>query len=384
MTSMYDLSVQDILSQLVAFPTICRTENQNLIDWVEEFLRACGARCLRVPGEQAGRFNLLASIGPDTPDGIVLSAHSDVVSVEGQPWKTAPFTLTAYDGNLYGRGTSDMKGFLACMLVAARYAAQKTTLRAPLHLAISYDEEIGCVGVHSLLRSLAVHKFQARGCVVGEPTNLHVVSGHKGKLAARIVCHGLAAHSANPARGSNAILLASDMVQAIKFLQDELQNNGAQDENFEVPYNTLQVGLIQGGVALNIVPDLCEVHFEMRLLPGVDPALYIERLKQEGARLCTTYPSARIEIETLNTYPGLNTRDGTPFLQEIMAITGDNAPSYIGFGTEGGLFKEYLDIPVVVCGPGSIDRAHKADEFIRLDELSAGVQFVEKIVEKLL
>lgn len=132
------------------------------------------------------------------------------------------------------------------------------------------------------------------------------------------------------------------------------------------------------------MPDLCEVHFEMRLLPGVDPALYIERLKQEGARLCTTYPSARIEIETLNTYPGLNTRDGTPFLQEIMAITGDNAPSYIGFGTEGGLFKEYLDIPVVVCGPGSIDRAHKADEFIRLDELSAGVQFVEKIVEKLL
>ena len=383
MTTPSDLSVREILERLIAFPTVCRTENAELIDWTEAFLRNLGARCHRVPNREAGRFNLFASIGPDTPDGIVLSAHSDVVPVEGQPWTTDPFVLTERDGKLYGRGSSDMKGFVACMLVAARYAASKSELRAPLHLAISHDEEIGCVGVHSMLRDLVTRGFQARGCVIGEPTGLRAVSGHKGKLAARIVCHGLAAHSANPARGCNAIGLATDMVKVIESLQEELKETGNHDDHYEVPFSTMQVGLIRGGVALNIVPDLCEVQFEMRLLPGVDPKPLLDRLRLEADRLCAEQPHARIEIETLNTYPGLHTLDGSAFLHEIMRITGDNAPSRIGFGTEGGLFSEYLDMPVVVCGPGSIDRAHKADEFILPEELQAGVRFVEQIVDML-
>nr|WP_194299753.1 acetylornithine deacetylase [Acetobacter conturbans] len=377
------MSARDILARLVAFPTVCRTENAELIDWVEMFLLSLGARCRRVPGEQAGRFNLFASIGPDSPDGIVLSAHSDVVPVEGQPWTTDPFVLTPRDGKLYGRGSSDMKGFLACMLMAARYAAGQTNLRAPLHLAISHDEEIGCVGVHTLLRDLAANGFRAKGCVIGEPTGLRVVSGHKGKLAAQITCHGLAAHSANPSRGCNAILLAADMVKVIESLQEELKNTGAQDESYEVPFSTMQIGLIRGGVALNIVPDLCEVQFEMRLLPGVVAGPWLDRLRQEADHLGAERPHARIEIETLNTYPGLHTPDDAPFLHAIMQLTGDNTPLRIGFGTEGGLFSEYLDMPVVVCGPGSIDRAHKADEFILPEELEAGVQFVERIVDTL-
>ncbi|BCI66239.1 acetylornithine deacetylase [Acetobacter aceti] len=383
MTSPYELPVRDILAKLIAFPTICRTENAELIDWAEGFLRDLGARCHRVSGKEKGRFNLFASIGPDTPDGVVLSAHSDVVPVEGQPWTTDPFVLTERDGKLYGRGSSDMKGFLACMLVAARYAASQSGLRAPLHLAISHDEEIGCVGVHSMLRDLAARGFQARGCVIGEPTGLRAVSGHKGKLAARIVCHGLAAHSANPDRGCNAIGLATDMVKVIEAVQEELKETGARDEHYEVPYSTMQVGLIRGGVALNIVPDQCEVQFEMRLLPGIDPQPLLDRLCVEADRLCSERPHARIEIETLNTYPGLHTPDDSSFLHEIMQITGDNAPSRIGFGTEGGLFSEYLDMPVVVCGPGSIDRAHKADEFILPKELQDGVQFVEQVVDML-
>ncbi|GBQ25785.1 acetylornithine deacetylase ArgE [Acetobacter estunensis NRIC 0472] len=378
----HDLSVREILDRLIAFRTLCRTENAELIDWVETFLRSLGARCHRVPGKEAGQFNLFASIGPDTPDGVVLSAHSDVVPVEGQPWTTDPFVLTERDGKLYGRGSSDMKGFLACMLMAACHAA-RSSLRAPLHLAISHDEEIGCVGVHSLLRDLAANGFQAQGCVIGEPTGLHAVSGHKGKLAARITCHGLAAHSANPSRGCNTIGLATDMVKVIEALQEELKDAGAHDESYEVPFSTLQVGLIRGGVALNIVPDLCEVQFEMRLLPGVSPQPVLDRLRQEADRLCAQHSHARIEIETLNTYPGLHTPDRSPFLHEIMRITGDNAPSRIGFGTEGGLFHDYLDMPVVVCGPGSIDRAHKADEFILPEELNTGVRFVERIIDML-
>lgn len=377
------LSVRDILARLVAFPTICRTENVALIDWAEAFLTSLGARCCRIPGDLPGRFGLLASIGPETGDGVVLSAHSDVVPVEGQPWSTDPFVLTGRNGKLLGRGSSDMKGFIACMLMAARHAVTRPALRRPLHLALSYDEEIGCVGVHSLLRALAADGFEARGCVIGEPTGLRVVSGHKGKLAARIVCHGQAAHSADPDKGCNAILLATEMVKAIEKLQEDLKDSGERDAHYAVPYSTMQVGLIKGGVALNIVPDLCEVQFEMRLLPGADPGPWLDRLGEKARRLCAARPRARIGIETLNTYPGLDTPDDSPFLRDVMGLTGDNAPARIGFGTEGGLFSEYLKIPAVVCGPGSIDRAHKADEFITEEELQAGVRFVERIVDRL-
>ncbi|GBR03413.1 acetylornithine deacetylase [Acetobacter oeni] len=384
MSAEYDMMVEDILGHLIAFPTICERSNEALIDWVESFLLALGARCERVPGAHTGRFNLLASIGPETPDGVILSAHSDVVPVEGQPWTTDPFHLTKHDNRLYGRGTSDMKGFLACMLVAARTAAALPDLKAPLHLVVSCDEEIGCVGVRSLLKELATRKFRARGSIIGEPTGLHVVSGHKGKLAARVICRGLAAHSANPDRGCNAILLAADVIGSIRALQQELLEKGVQDDAYEVPYSTMQVGLIQGGTALNIVPDYCELGFEMRFLPGVDPESWLDRLRQEAARLCDSIEHARVEVEVVNSYPGLHAPDNITFLRNIMQITGDNATGRIGFGTEGGLFSEYLDIPVVICGPGSIDRAHKADEFILDTELAAGVQFVSRVVEGLL
>ena len=383
MTPPPSAGVEDILARLVGFKTLSRTDNVDLIDWVCAFLEPLGARFLRVPGAEAGRYNLLASIGPDTPGGIVLSGHSDVVPVEGQPWSTDPFCLTEHEGRLYGRGSSDMKGFLACMLVAARHAAALPGLRHPLHLAFSYDEEIGCVGVRSLLDTLQARGFQARGCVIGEPTGLRAVSGHKGKLAGCVTCHGLAAHSANPGLGCNAIGLGAAMVRAVEGLQEEIRQSSGQDPSYEVPYDTMQVGVIRGGVALNIVPDLCEIGFEMRLLPDHDPAPWLDRLQREADALCAGTPHARIALGVTNSYPGLHTQENAPFLQTVMQITGDRTPARIGFGTEGGLFRTMLDLPVVVCGPGSIDRAHKADEYITRAELHDGVAFTRALVAQL-
>ncbi|MBB2200064.1 acetylornithine deacetylase [Gluconacetobacter tumulisoli] len=378
----------DFLARLVAFPTISRQTNLPLLDWVEGELAGTGARIRRLPGDAPGRGSLLATIGPDRDDGIVLSAHSDVVPVAGQDWTSDPFELTERDGRLYGRGSSDMKGFLACMLTAAHEAARRPALARPLHLAVSYDEEIGCVGVRSLLRQLRDDGFRAGGCVVGEPTDLQVAVGHKGKVAATITCTGRAAHSANPYLGRNAILMAADMVRAIEALQHDLERDGARADGYAVPFGTVQVGIIQGGTALNIVPDRCTVAFEMRLLPGDDPAPYLERLRQAAARIVGERAPAsgtggEIAITVDNAYPGLVPDTGSDICALGLAAAGRNEVVSVDFGTEAGLFQEQLGLPCIICGPGSIDRAHKPDEYVTRAELAEGDRFLARVIDAL-
>lgn len=367
----------EILATLIAFPTISTDSNETLIRWSAARITEAGGRLRIMAGAQPGKLNLLASFGPDTGAGVVLSGHSDVVPVAGQAWSTDPFVLTGKDRKLYGRGSSDMKGFLAaCLSAAAR--ADKTKLARPLHLAFSYDEEIGCIGVRDLLARLSKEKFQAEGCVIGEPTEQKVAFGHKGKLSGCICCFGLPAHSANPALGCNAISLAAEMVREAESLQTELATSGQHDDAYAFPSTSVHVGTIKGGTALNIVPEHCEMEFEIRNIATDDPRALVERLRGRAAEIVSQRGRGKIEIKITNEYPGLDTNDD-PFTRKILQAAGTQACK-ASFGTEGGLFNETLHLPVVVCGPGSIDRAHKPDEYVTQDELDTCDAFLDRVV----
>lgn len=374
--------VVDILRTLIGFRTICEGTNEDLIDWVASFLQSAGCRVTVVPGERAGAKSLFASIGPERAGGLILSAHSDVVPVEGQAWHTDPFVLSRDGNRLYGRGTSDMKGFLACMLRTAE-KAQSRALERPLHLAVSYDEEIGCVGVRSLLSAIGAAGPEAAGVIVGEPTEMRTALAHKGKIAFRVTCRGIAGHSANPSNGVNAIAVAARMVCALDRLQADIIRTETHDSRFEVPHSTVQVGLIEGGTALNIIPDRCAILAEIRLLPDRDGADYLAVLHRAAEGLMRDYPGSAIEIEVVNAYPGLNSDVRNPVSQFTLNRMRQNEASVVGFGTEAGLYAEKLGIPCVICGPGSIDRAHKADEFITVEELAQGERLLDDVLDLL-
>ncbi len=374
----------ELLAKLVAFPTVSRDANEEMVRFIAGALEALGGRVRVLPGIFPGKYNLLASFGPDGAGGIVLSGHSDVVPVDGQDWSRDPFALTARDYKLFARGASDMKGFIACAMAAAARAQQKK-LAQPLHIAISHDEETGCIGVRSMLASMAAEGFAARFGIIGEPTGMRVAVGHKGKIAGCICCKGEAAHSANPELGCNAIYLATDMVQELRALQAWLQAHGARDAAYAVPYSTVHVGVMKGGTALNIVPDGCDVEFEFRLLPGDAPAALLERLTAKAASLTDAAKArgrfAQIDIIERNRYPGLDTKKNSEIVTSVMAA-GAQAPIFkAGFGSEAGLFEQMVGLPSVVCGPGSIDRAHKPDEFITRAELAACDAFLDRMVE---
>lgn len=373
-----------LLERLTAFPTVSREPNEALIGFMAEWLREAGGRVRVLPGRLPGKANLLASFGPEGGGGIVLSGHSDVVPVAGQDWTSEPFRLTARGGRLVARGATDMKGFLACaMALAGRLDA--AALTRPLHIAVSHDEEVGCIGVRSMLATLAAEGFSALGAVIGEPTGMRVAVGHKGKLAGCVCCRGEAAHSANPALGCNAIYMAADMVGELRALQDWLLAHGARDAAYEVPYSTVHVGTIQGGTALNIVPEACDVEFEFRLLPGDLPAGLLERLREAGERLAGNERArgrrAAVTVEVRNEYPGLETEASADFVR-LVRDAGAGEVFKAGFGSEAGLFHDMARLPAVVCGPGSIDRAHKADEFILVEELGACDLFLDGLVKR--
>jgi acetylornithine deacetylase len=371
-------STAETLSTLVAFPTVSADSNESLIRWSVSRITEAGGRIHIMAGAKPGKLNLLASFGPETGAGIVLSGHSDVVPVAGQAWSTDPFVLTSKDKKLYGRGSSDMKGFLAASLSAAA-RADKTKLVRPLHLAFSYDEEVGCIGVRDLLERLAKENFQAEGCVIGEPTEQKVALGHKGKLAGCICCFGQPAHSANPALGCNAISLAAEMAREAETLQTELASSGAHDDAYPFPSTSVHVGTIKGGSALNIVPEYCEMQFEIRNVAGDEPHALVEHLRGRAAEIVLRRGIGAIKIEITNEYPGLDTKEDSEFVRKMLRATSTPACK-IGFGTEGGLFNETLHIPVVVCGPGSIDRAHKPDEYVMQDELDACDAFLDRVI----
>ncbi len=371
----------ETLATLVAFPTISADKNEALIRYAATRITEAGGRIHTLAGAKPGKFNLLASFGPETGAGLVLSGHSDVVPVAGQDWRTDPFTLTQHGDKLYARGSSDMKGFLSAMLTAAERCDIKKLSR-PLHLAFSYDEEVGCIGVRDLLARLKAENFQAQGCVIGEPTEMRVATGHKGKLAGCICCRGLPAHSANPTLGCNAIHLAAAMVREAEALQVWLAKHGARDAAYPLPYSSVHIGTISGGTALNIVPEACEMQFEIRSLAADDPAALVERLREVASLIVAASGKGSIEVRVTNQYPGLDTPPDSQLAQTAVLAAGTEIGK-IGFGTEGGLFEETLGLPTIVCGPGSIDRAHKPDEYVTTGELAACDAFLDRMIATL-
>jgi acetylornithine deacetylase len=304
----------------------------------------------------------------------LLSGHTDVVPVDGQSWSTDPFELKSRAGRLFARGSADMKGFIACALRAADRAVGMQ-LREPLQLAFSYDEEIGCIGVRSLVADMATWNHKPRCCIVGEPTLLRTAVGHKGRSALRALCHGQAAHSANPARGLNAIYQACDLIDRVRGRQANIINNGKHDTAYEVPHTTLHVGVIRGGTVLNIVPDRCEVELEIRNIGEDDPAVLIQAIRADAPQ--------GVEIEVADEYPGLETPVDADVVEFVAGLTGHRERIKVGFGTEAGLFSGMLGIPTVVCGPGSIDQAHRPDEFVAVDQLDRCDAMMDTLLQRL-
>lgn len=374
------------LDRLIAFPTVSRDPNTELIACLRDALERIGARVRLVGNADGSKANLFASLGPMGDGGVLLSGHTDVVPVDGQMWRSDPFRMVERDGRLFGRGAADMKGFIACALVAAGHAARRR-LREPLHLAFSYDEEVGCLGVRSLLDVLAADGPRPALAIVGEPTAMQVANGHKGKIAARATCCGVAGHSARAPLALNAIHLAADLLGRLRARQQEIAAHGTRDEAYDVPYTTLHAGRINGGVALNIVPDACTLDFEIRALAGDNASDILAAIAGDAAALSAEaqrrFPDSGIRVEVTNTYPGLDTPANGEAFALVRALAGAGAPVKVAYGTEGGLFHRRLGMPVLVCGPGDMAQGHIPDEFIARDQLARCDAMLATLVERL-
>ncbi|WP_312209993.1 acetylornithine deacetylase [Pseudescherichia sp.] len=368
------ITSRKLLAQLVAFDTTSRESNLALIDFVWRYLTDLGVHCELIHNTERSKANLYARLGPAGSGGVMLSGHSDVVPVDGQSWSVPPFALTERDGKLYGRGTADMKGFIACMLAAVPYFLAQP-LAQPLHLAISYDEEVGCLGVRTLLNALASRPDRPDICLIGEPTGLQPVLGHKGKLAVRCEVQGAACHSAYAPQGVNAIEYAAKLIQRLTEIGQRLAAPERQDARFDPPFTTVQTGVIQGGRALNIVPADCTFDFEVRTLPQDDAQQVPLELEDYAQRellpqMHAVNTDAAIRFYPISGYPGLDTAPHSAAARLIAHLTGSDLFSTVAFGTEGGLFHQ-AGIPSVICGPGSMAQGHKPDEFITVEQIAA-------------
>ena len=379
-----------LLRGLVAHPSIAGGENRALIAQIAERLDDAGATVTVIAGTRPGTQLLHAVLGPaDAPDGLLLAAHGDVVDVEGQPWSSDPFTLRSEDGRLYARGATDMKGFIAATL-AAMTTARPSSLTAPLHVAISHDEELGCAGVGPLLDLLAEGDglpAPLAGVVVGEPTELRVVDRQKGKAAFDITVHGRAAHSATPSSGVNAVQGAAHLIVALEELERELAFQ-MTDDAFSTPHATIGVGPIGGGVALNIVPDRCALKVETRVLPGQSLDAVERRVDEVTSRigraLAAEAPEAGVEVVRVAGYPPLVPEPAAAtFAERVARVAGQGLGGAVDFGTEAGLYQQRLGVPVVICGPGSMAQGHIADEFLDVAQLAAGQAFVAGLIRGL-
>lgn len=363
---------RDLLAQLIAFPTVSRDSNLALIAFIRAYLEGLGVRCELDYNAERSKANLFASLGPPLGGGLVLSGHTDVVPVDGQAWTVEPFQLSERDGKLHGRGAADMKGFIACVLAALpRFLARP--LHRPLHLAFSYDEEVGCLGVRSLLAELARRPHKPALCLIGEPTELKPVLGHKGKLAMRCQVRGAACHSAYAPQGVNAIEYATRLIGKLGEIGQDLAATERRDRRFDPPFSTVQTGLISGGRALNIVPEHCQFDFEVRHLPADDPQAVVEQLRDYAATellpaMQARSPASAIELQPLAAYPGLATDPQGEAAELLALLSGSRDFATVAFGTEGGLFAE-AGIATVICGPGSMEQGHRPDEFVSQAQL---------------
>lgn len=370
-----------MLARLVAFDTTSRDGNMPLIEYVEAYLEGWGVTSLRVDYEAGKKTNLYATIGPDIAGGIVLSGHTDVVPVDGQNWSSNPFTMVERDGKLFGRGTADMKGFLATALaLVPDFKAAK--LKVPIHLALSCDEEVGCLGVRPLVAYMKEHLPRPRAVIVGEPTSMKVVNAHKGAHTFSTEVLGHEAHSCNTHLGVNSILVAGELLTEIGRLAEEMRERGDPSGLFNPPYTSVHVGLIEGGTAKNIVPLRCSFKWETRLLPGSDPDEVPEKFNRFARtlepRMRKVAEDTGIRTERTNAVPGLRPEEDSPAEHLALHLAEANGASAVSYCTEAGLFQE-SGIPSIICGPGSIDDAHKPDEFIAISEMQKCETFMRRL-----
>jgi acetylornithine deacetylase len=378
------MTTLDILARLIAFPTVSRDGNLALVDWVRGLLAGAGIAATVHPSPCGTKANLYARVGA-AEGGVLLSCHSDVVPVDGQAWTRPPFALTAEGGRLHGRGTTDMKGFVACALSAMLAAARRPPAR-PLHFAMTYDEELGCLGAPGMIDAMRAAGARPEMCLVGEPTRMAVATGHKGKRALRATCRGVGGHSALAPRALNALHLGADFVAALRALQARIAAGGPRDPDYDVPYATVHAGRMAGGRALNIVPDLCEIDFEIRWPACDDPDRWLGLLRADADRIAAAAgrPEAAVEIETLWGYPGLGTAEDAPVVGFFRDLTGGNgAPLKVAYGAEAGLFAERMGLPTVVCGPGDMAQGHQPDEWIEASQLAACDAMLGRLLDRL-
>tara|TARA_B100002003_G_scaffold68967_1_gene64322 strand:+ start:322 stop:1476 length:1155 start_codon:yes stop_codon:yes gene_type:complete len=376
----------EILKKLIALPTISADSNIKLIDYCSDQLIKVGAEVKIIKNNNGTKANLFATVGPRNIPGVLLSGHTDVVPVAGQSWTVPAFEMTKKNNKIYGRGTADMKSFLACALHTALKASHMN-LTTPLHLALSYDEEIGCVGVRSMIEMLKKSPFIPLFCIVGEPTLMQIATGNKGKVNVSVKLKGKEAHSALSTSGLNAIYLASEMINEIRLIQDEIKKQFAHDDEYEIPHTTLHVGKIEGGVALNIVPNSASFLFEIRNLPEDDPNIILTKIRKSAESILTKYlkdfPTAKIHIEVTNQYPSLRTSKNSDVVNLLKSLTGNNSTFKVSFGTEGGLFSNELQIPTAICGPGSMSQGHKPDEYVSIDQINKCEEILSQLLLKL-
>ncbi|MCO4318970.1 acetylornithine deacetylase [Phyllobacterium sp. 21LDTY02-6] len=372
------MQVEEILAKLIGFPSVVGSPNHAIADWIAAYARAAGAEVAVLPGPEGDRSNLFISVGPRETPGYVLSGHMDVVPAGEAGWQGDPFALRRDGDRLHGRGTTDMKGFLACALAALPKLAASRLAR-PVHLAFSYDEEAGCRGVPHLLAALPGLCARPLGAIIGEPSGMQPVLAHKGKAAARLEVIGRPGHSSRPDLGLNAVH-AMAVIVAQAALHGQALANGPLDANFEPPYSSLQFGVIAGGQAINIIPDRCTAEVEARAIAGVSPASLLQPVKQQLFALREQgYETA---WDDMSAYPALSLPAEHALAGLMVELTGEKALAAVSYGTEAGLY-QHAGIDAIICGPGSIDRAHRPNEYIETRELAACQQMIAGLAARL-
>jgi acetylornithine deacetylase len=374
-----------MIGKLIAFDTTSRNSNLRLIGFVRDYLARLGVESHLIHSADGTKANLYATLGPQDKPGIALSGHTDVVPVDGQEWATDPWQTTSKDGRLFGRGACDMKGFLGIVLAFVPELLRRE-LHTPIHLAFSYDEEIGCVGVRRLLDILKEMPIRPKACIIGEPTSMKVTVGHKGKKSMRCHVRGFEAHSSLAPRAVNAVEMAAEVIVYLRGMGKRFAAEGPFDNDYDVPHTTVHTGVIHGGTALNIVPKDCHFDFEFRYLPDQNVAAMFEEVRRFAEE--TLQPAMRkiaddtgFTWQELSAFPGLATAVDSEVVELAKALTGGNSTIKVAFGTEAGLYHE-TGIPAIICGPGSIDQAHKPNEWVTLEQLALCETFMRRLMDR--
>lgn len=375
-----------MLAKLVGFDTTSVKSNLALINWVQDYLEGYGVSSTLIHDETETKANLHATIGPIDQSGIVLSGHTDVVPVEGQAWDSDPFALREHDGLLYARGTCDMKGFIAVALAKVPQMV-KAGLAAPIHFALSYDEELGCLGAHSLADKLVHLPVVPKLCVVGEPTSMKPITGHKGICDFDCSVHGKESHSSLAPYAVNAVEAGAELVAYIKSVARRMAHEGPFNKAFDPPFTTVHTGVIQGGTALNIVPNRCDFSFEIRNIPEVDPEALAEEIRQHAFKNIEPWmkdidPKTGFEFKSAAKVQAFDIANDHPMVDLVLSWSGANDAAKVSFATEAGIFQQ-RGIPTVVCGPGSIAQAHKPNEFIAQEQLLKCEHFLDRLLDSL-